>query len=296
MDHKYWYKKFQKAIVRPYKAIMFDIDGTLIVRGTRELPEAIIPKLVEISEKVPVAFCSGRRIMLPQQFIEQMAKRSKNPEKVRQNWFIVCENGCTSFYYDPHKKDYVQWHEEPWPKAINKDKVRSILTALLKRYYFSFTEQPSMFTLHMMNRKRIIEPRFKPSYLARRTAKAALVIRKAVEKLQGASSVEVVDSGVGIMVVPKKGNKDRGVIEFAKFLREKRKMTISKNAAEIAVVGDQPGPGCNDATFLNGKYGFPFTVDSLDGQHFPVPVFDGKAKRIRGPMGTRTILEQIRLV
>lgn len=295
MDQKYWYKRFQKAIAQPYKAIMFDIDGTLVVRGTKELPRKIIPKLTEISEKLPVAFCSGRRIMLPRDFIDQMAKRSKNPQKLRQNWFIVCENGCTSFYYDPQKKDYVQWHEEPWPKKISKDAVRAILTTTLKRYHFQFTEQPSMFTLHMMDRHGLLHPHFTPSYLAKRTRTAAQAIKQEVEKLKGAECVEVVDSGVGVMIVPKNGNKDRGIIEFARFLREKSKMNITTHAKEIAVVGDQPGEGRNDAAFLNGKYGFPFTVDHVDGPQFPVPVFNKKAKRVRGPMGTLALLEQIKL-
>lgn len=295
MDQKYWYKKFQKAIAQPYKAIMFDIDGTLVVRGTKVLPREIIPTLTEISEKFPVAFCSGRLIMLPKDFIEEMVKYAKNPEKVRQNWFIVCENGCTSFYYDLQKKEYVQWHEEPWPKKISKDAVRTILTDTLKRYQLQCTEQPSMFTIHMMDRHGQLHPGFTPSHLARRTKKAAQAIKNEVAKLKGAEYVEVVDSGVGVMIVPKNGNKDRGIVEFAKFLRAKRKMKITTHAKEIAVVGDQPGEGRNDGTFLDGKYGFPFTVDHVDGLEFPVPVFNLQGKRVRGPMGTLALLKQIRL-
>lgn len=296
MDQKYWYKKFHTALARQYKGIMFDIDGTLIMRGTRELPEIITPKLIEISEKFPVAFCSGRRLNLPREFIEHMAKRSKNPQKIRENWFIVCENGCTSFYYDLQKKDYIQWHQEAWPTGISKDSVRFILQETLQRYCFKFDEQPSMFTIHMLNKKRMDHYGFDPSHLTQRTKKTAHAVKKEVEKLKGAHLVEVVDSGVGVMIVPKKGNKDRGVIEFARFLQEKRKMTVGKNAAEIAVVGDQPGVGHNDGTFLNGKYGFPFTVDKLDGEKFPIPVFDQNKKRVRGPLGTLRLLEQIKLV
>jgi hypothetical protein len=105
--------------------------------------------------------------------------------------------------------------------------------------------------------------------------------------------VHVGNSGIGVIVCPANADKDRGIIEFAKFLKRKRGLKIGKNAREILVIGDSARKGGNDYYFLKGEYGTPFTVGAFEEKRkYPKVARDSSGKRLMHEKGTRYLLKK----
>ena len=90
------------------------------------------------------------------------------------------------------------------------------------------------------------------------------------------------NSGLGCLICPANGDKDRGILEFKKFLESKRNINFAndKHIRDILVIGDNPQKGGNDHYFLNGKYGTAFSVsDQYNKKFFKMPYVVKNKKR-----------------
>jgi hypothetical protein len=133
--------------------------------------------------------------------------------------------------------------------------------------------------------------------LAQITARLAAAAKEALNLLKGSGRFHVIDSGVAVHVMAKFPDKDFAIEQYAKYLREERKLSIGPEAREILVVGDQPGEGFNDEKFLEGKWGAPFTAGFHSvNSPWPIPIVDEKGDRLNGPSATLHLIHQIFLV
>ncbi len=99
--------------------------------------------------------------------------------------------------------------------------------------------------------------------------------------------LHVGNSGLGVIIGPAKGDKDHGIIEFAKILKKRRNFEFNDKLREIIVFGDSGHIGGNDHFFLKGEIGSPYSVGEFFSEEgHPQPVRDSNSKRLLNATGT----------
>jgi len=220
-----------------FKAIMFDVDGTLTELGERYIPEFLEKRLREIIEmEMPVAVCSGRHH--PDAILNRLG--NMYPEK----WTLFAENGACGYSFD--NGEWKEFYRVAWPYSVNKDELAE--TILNRMPCSNSYNNPSSFIFRPGETLDIPLPE-----LERLCAEYALQTEE-IFKERGITGIRINNSQIGIILNPFDGDKDRGAKEFAKLLG------VSDDK-EIACIGDQPCEGCNDEKFLNGDFGTPFIVN-----------------------------------
>lgn len=283
---------FADAINRIYAGAIFDIDGTLTVRGDEFIPGFMIDALAELSLNVPIAVCTGRRLDQALDRIAPIFTRSKNPIYSEAQWVFICENGSVGYYFDEVNKKYIEFHRVNYPYT---EEQRHIMFNALKERFSDKTDECFMNEVSM-----VFRPLFRQDpnreALRKRSYELGVLLTDAVAEFDPKRLLSVSEAGIGVNISPVNGDKDKGVLAFAKFLREQKGYAIDEEARDILVVGDQPGSIGNDRMFLNGVYGTPFTVgDTVKGKIWPLPVFGRHStERLIGPQGTLSLLQQVK--
>lgn len=283
---------FTDAINRTYVGAIFDIDGTLTVRGDEFIPAFMIDALAELSMNVPIAVCTGRRLDQAIDRIAPIFTRSKNPIYSEAQWVFICENGSVGYYFDEEKKKYIEFHKVEFPYS---EVQRHEIFNTLKAKFSDQTDECFMNEVSM-----VFRPLFRQDpdreALRKRSYELGLLLTEAVAELDPKRLISVSEAGIGVNISPANGDKDKGVLAFAKFLREQRGLSVDEEARDILVVGDQPGATGNDRMFLNGVYGTPFSVgDTVKGKIWPLPVFGRHTTdKLIGPEGTLALLQQVK--
>lgn len=277
---------FADALAQPYRAAMFDIDGTLTEMGESHVPQPLRHKLCEVSRAVPVAFCSGRKFDGILGKLEEILAEVSPAERpaLRRNWYFFLENGAIGVRYNAKEEQHERFYTFEWPESLIPimemqslvaREVSSLARAEVRRNEFNVGIYPE-------------------KALAEITAVIASHLKLYLKTRSDWGIFHVVDSGVAVHVMPKFPDKDYGIVRFAEVLREERGVTFSPEIREILVVGDQPGPGFNDERFLNGKNGTPFTVGRRLAGAFPLSV-EREGVPLNGPEGTLHLLNAIKL-
>ncbi len=280
---------FQQALQQTYTACIFDIDGTLTVRGDEFIPAFLQPKLAELSMTVPMAVCTARRLQHAHDKLAPLFYHAVDPLKCQANWMLVCENGAVGYVFDPQKKGYSECFREVYPyrDAVPNPFFNHLNSRLKDKFGVSFMNVVSM----------IFRPPLEglsSDEVLHRSREIALAIQGELPQFDPKGLLAVGDSGIGANIFPKNSNKERGILEFAKSIAAGRGYRISPEAREIVAVGDQPEPLGNDETFLDGTYGTPFTVGEIHPENLlPLPVFDKSGKILNGPEATLFLLEQL---
>jgi hydroxymethylpyrimidine pyrophosphatase-like HAD family hydrolase len=282
---------FEKALTRRYKAIMFDMDGTLTEPGHHEIPDDLMAKIGSLSTTLPMAICSGRRFEGILDKIQPFMDAAPDQALARKNWHLFLENGSIGIRYDVEKGEYDRFYQIDWPEE--KISIQAVFEEIQKR-------APKIDECDMrINECSIgVYPLHRGEYskqkLAGITAELAQMTNEFLNDFDGRETVHVIDSGVAIHVIPTNGDKDRGIKEFADILRNNWGMDLDEDARDILIVGDQPNKGCNDEKFLEGKCGTPFTAEHVvDGRLYPIPVFENGVV-LKGPSATLSLLNQIK--
>ncbi|MFH1720500.1 MAG: HAD hydrolase family protein [Patescibacteria group bacterium] len=248
-----------------FKAVLFDIDGTLTNLGERGIPADLEAKLNELIDRgIPVAVCSGRHH--PDSIVNRLG--NIQPEK----WILIAENGSVGYHFK--EGEWKEFYRVPWPKnSIPKDELAEILQS--KMAFSKFFNNPS--TL-IMRPGEALEVSL--AELERLCDLYQLEIEK-IFKERGETGLNINNSKIGIIINPSGGDKDCGIIEYAKYLG-------IENDKEILCIGDQPSEGDNDQYFLNGKHGTPYSVGEEAGNASTVE--DENGNTLYGPAGTLRIL------
>jgi hydroxymethylpyrimidine pyrophosphatase-like HAD family hydrolase len=221
-----------------FKAIMFDVDGTLTKLGTRYVPEDLEAQLRKVIESgIPVAVCSGRHH--PDAILNRLG--NMYPEK----WTLFAENGACGYKFDGGS--WQEFYRVAWPSdVVDKDELAERILACMP--CSNSFNNPSSFIFRPGETLDISLPE-----LERLCGEYVLKTEEIFKEL-GVTGIRINNSQIGIILNPEDGDKDRGTKEFAKLLG-------IENDKEIACIGDQPCEGCNDEKFLNGERGTPFVVN-----------------------------------
>ena len=284
-------EKFKKVLKQTFSGCLFDIDGTLTIQGEEYIPAFAQEPLAKLAMKVPVAVCTARSIHHAQESLMAVFTRASDPKYCQANWVIICENGGTGYYFDPQKNGYVEFFKIPYPYP---EEIKERIFGRIKGSLEGKTGVAKMDEVSMS---------FRPiNYVSGAAAEVSKscsemeeIVIQTLRMVDPKNVLRASNSGSGVNVYPYNGDKEHGTIEFAKYLRETRGINIGEFARELVVVGDQPQPEGNDESFLNGKYGTPFTVGFRHPENIdPLPVYDpADGKILTGPEGTISLINQL---
>ena len=260
------------ALQRHYKAVAFDIDGTLTPFGRWTIPKSLRETLLAMPKNIPLAFCTGRSI-------EHIQTKLTHEAELKR-WYVLAENGGAAYKYNPRTHAHEMFFEIPWPKhIITQDAMEAFIkdkygwhVEVVIRDHSVVIRYPSWFYL-LPRGTRI---------LSRHTATS---LRKFFEKIGLDGHFLVEDSGIGNLIIPAESGKGKVIKVWAKQLGISMK--------DILVIGDQAKKGENDEEFLSGHYGTAFTVGHQTDNIHPFPVVDEKGRKLWGPVGTEYLLKKL---
>lgn len=271
-------QRLQKTLQSSYRAAVFDFDGTLTELGHVHIPNALKEALKGVPKQVPLGLCSGRH----RPFLEKILRDIASSKEELKRWFFFCENGSAGYQYDSKKDQFVPFFEDHWPEsAIPKEELKQKIRGhvdhaimMPHRDYSIVVRLP--WWVYLFQRKK----------LPIKSAMLAEKLRNLLQKEKIEKKLQILDTGIGVILIPQNNGKDRALKNWISYLQ-----TSSK---QVLVIGDQPAPGKNDEAFLSGRYGVPFTVGGWDKTLQALPVLDEQGNILQGPLGTRKLLSLIR--
>jgi hypothetical protein len=284
-------EKFKEIIQREYIGCVFDVDGTLTVRGQGVIPAVLHGTLAKMCMLIPMAICSGRKLMSVYEKIAPVFGASGNPDYCQSNWIFLCENGSLGYYFDTAEKKYKEFFRVPYPYGEDhRERLFAELCHLLDGKTSHVCKDEIGLVFHPINPS---DPDHAAA--AARSHEIEKIIAAHLQKVDPKRLLAIGDSGIGCNVYPLYGDKENGLKEFGKFLHEKRGINLSNNLQELIVIGDRPQPNGNDETFLRAKFGTPFTVGEAHPTNLlPLPVYDESGTILYGPEGTAYILQNFK--
>ncbi len=277
-----------------YKAVMMDYDGTVTEKGQPIPPKEMLDKIIRMTEKIPVAFCTGRQLESFEKHglktIIENIEASKRVD-VLKNIFLIAENGSMGYFFNKNTQEYEEFYRVGWPdNFVKKSQLMEQLQEEISDYGKVYSVHRVVLVMGAHFEDRDIEKTYKRSAEIHRIVEQKLsAIDPEFEKY-----LHIGDSGIGVIVCPANGDKDTGIKRFAEFLSDTRGIHFDSKASEILVIGDSAKKGGNDFYFLQGKYGTPYTVgDHEDPLNPPSPVLSKSGKRLFHVDGTISLLDNI---
>lgn len=273
---------------------MFDFDGTITSPGNYAPPQNMVDVLVSVAKKVPISCCTGRQLESFEEhalkaLIEEIPQHEL--EGFLENLYLVAENGAVGYFFNTELDRFEEYYSVSWPSHFIERKVlMDTLNEAIKEYGVVYYKKHKIVVVMRTNGHTSGDIR-----LINGLSDEIYEIAKSVLHSFDPNYEEFLhigNSGIGVVIGPANGDKDRGVEEFAKYLATKG-LSFSDDAREILVIGDQPQKGGNDHFFLNGRLGTPYCVGEIpNGLDFPKPVLDENGKALKHTEGTIYLLEK----
>lgn len=273
-------KAYKAALKHRYKAVAFDIDGTLTELSRWTIPESLCAVLNCLPKSVPLAFCTGRALDHIKGKMEHIFKDAPDAEQQRKRWHVLAENGGAAYSWNARKKTYESFLQVPWPKKIiTQDTLEAFIRDKMGWHIQVMKKEHSMVV--RFHDWVYIFPRIARLFSHRTSHR----LRTLFAHMGIGEDFHILDSGVGNLIIPKDSGKGKAVARWAKHLKIPLK--------DILVIGDQALPGENDEEFLCGLYGAPFTVGLQTKNLYPLPVLDNRGRKLWGPKGTEWLLNKV---
>jgi len=269
-------KAYKAAIKHKYKAIAFDVDGTLTPFSRFKTPDSLKETINAIAPKIHLILCTGRTLHYSKQKLGRLIDKPKK----RKQWSIIADNGVTLNIFK--NSGYKEVHKTPWPKK-----------AIKKEVLASFIKQRLGWAVKVQVREHnviVIFPKqfyLFPRIVRRYSSHIAKKLNHLLKEMNLGKDLKIQDSGIGSLIIPANAGKGHAIAHWAKLHKIPQK--------DILCIGDKAGPGENDEDFLSGQFGTPFTVGKQNPSKFPFPVLDKKDRKLWGPKGTEYLLKQIPL-
>lgn len=272
---------------------MFDFDGTVTCKGTPVPSKKMIKTLIKTALKVPIAFCTGRQIssFIKHGLSEILAEiKPEHKKDFLKNLFLISENGSIGYFFNDKTNDFKEFYRAKWPnKFMDRKKFIELENKTISKFGAVLTSHRivAVSTAHYHKQLPIDKLYGFSNKIYKEIKKMLKKINPHYEKY-----VHIGNSGIGVIVCPANADKDRGIAEFAKYLKRKRGLKIGKKAREILVIGDSAKKDGNDYYFLKGKYGTPFTVGEFNEKRkYPQITRDKNGKKLMYEKGTNYLLE-----
>ncbi|MBI5152263.1 HAD hydrolase family protein [Candidatus Peregrinibacteria bacterium] len=302
------HKLFLKALEKTYCAAMFDFDGTLTERKPKSpVPDSLKETLRNLSRRVPMAICTARPFSTAYPKLQEILGNAGI--EIVSNWALIAENGCAGYRFDQKAADWIEFYRIEWPEdKVARFKFAADINKNLHKHVRILQINPTNV---------IVQPFYENAAdeeISRRCDFLEAKIKKILRKYSHSRAVRVINSKLGIIIIPAGADKDRGIEEFGKYLAKNFNHAVppwrdtgaknksaaggfnkkfAKNWREIAVVGDQPGKGGNDEMFLDGRVGTPFTAGKMLATKCPIGIFDKNGKQLFGPTATEHLLKSM---
>ncbi len=283
-----------------FKAVMFDFDGTVTAKGKHSSSQKMANALIELSQKFPIAFCTGRQLESFERRTLSHLIKIISPEKrfeFFKNLFLFAENGAIGYDFNPEKACFEEVYQIKWPNEfINREKFQYEVNKKLKGYgevYYSEHRIVVVITTKLYGEE---SKRIEKIYeLSDKIYEIVYEFLKNISK-DFEDYLHIGNSGIGVVIGPANGDKDTAIRKFGEDLRGKRGFTFDEKFREILVIGDRGFKGGNDHYFLKGNYGTSYTVgdkkENLTGE-YPSPVLDKNGKQLFHDKGTFYLIKKI---
>lgn len=278
--HPHQSSALEKALHHPFKAVAFDMDGTLTKLSRFLIPRDLSQTLTEIPPHIPRALCTGRPLEYIHTQLTLICSHATDPAAEHARWWIFAENGGIGYRWNPRKKEYTHFYEIPWPsekvtqdalEAFIKDRLGWMVTVRIRPYSMVVRYPNWVYFFPRLTRT-----------ISRHTYKR---LHRLLEDMNLHHDFSVQDSGIGNILLPKESGKGHAMVRWAK--------ELGIPLHDILVVGDQPRPGENDEDFLSGHHGTSFTVGELTENIYPLPVLSSRGTHLKGPTGTAALLKRV---
>lgn len=271
---------YARALKHPFRAVAFDVDGTLTHFARFLIPTFMAEALVKIPPHIPRAICTGRDLKFIHTQLEHICSHAADPDAELKRWTVFAENGCVGYRWNPRKKDYDSWFTVPWPKEPDMDTVEAFGKDKLGSSGIFILRDNTVVVRH--HDWVYLSARFTRWMSKRSHHKLETVFKKN----NWFKKFRVQDSGIGNVIMPIESGKGNAMKRWSKLLKIPLR--------DFLVVGDQPRPGENDEDFLAGDTGIGFTVGGLTPNTYPLPVLGDRGQHLKGPEGTAVLLGQVR--
>ena len=269
------------ALKRKYRAVAFDLDGTLTEFSKFTITKEARKAIRKIPENVQLIVCTGR----PLPYIKEKLKEIGLPFK---RWILISNNGGVIYFpgtkgKNPH--DFQIWKEFPWPDDVSKEALKKAVHKNAP-WYLSPLIRVHIRPYVMV----ILFPRFFYRFLPEKVTKKWTqffyrLAQKTIKTEALENKIHPLFSGLGSLFLPNEVDKGKALRKLAKHLKITPK--------DILCIGDTPEVGGNDHDFLMGKHGTSFTVGTHTERTYPLPVLDKTGKRLTGPKGTVELLNKL---
>lgn len=280
-----------------FKAAMFDFDGTVTEKGQYTPPKEVADGLVALSQKIPIAFCTGRQLeSFERRGLAELLKEIEPGQlkKFLKNLHLFAENGAIGYDFDVELNDFRQLYMVDWPdNFIDKDDLKKSLNEAIKEYGDVYEDAHRVVIvmrtkLHDRDERNIEEVYALSEKIYEVTLKLLSGISADFEQF-----LHVGNSGIGVVIGPANGDKDEGIKRFGEFLMKDSGIVFEPDFRDILAVGDNAQQGGNDYYFLSGRYGTPYNVGETDnGNPKTLLVFGGDGKKLLHAGGTLALIEE----
>ncbi len=270
----------KRALHHPFKAVAFDMDGTLTKLSRFLIPSDLAATLITIPPQIPRALCTGRPLEYIHTQLEHICSHAPDPAAELERWWIFAENGGIGYHWNSRKKEYQSFYEIPWPsgkitqdalEAFIKDRLGWMVTVRIRPYSMVVRYPHWIYFFPRLTRT-----------VSRHTYKR---LHRLLQDMKLEHDFSVQDSGIGNIILPKESGKGHAMERWAK--------ALSLPLPDLLVVGDQPRPGENDEDFLSGHHGTSFSVGTFTENLYPLPVVDHRGRPLKGPEGTAALLRRV---
>lgn len=269
-------------------AAIFDYDGTLTQeRGIKTIDPKLKQLLAELSLEHKFAICSGRPIEFVIPKITDICQQSANPKLAQANWYLVCDNGASGYYFDSKTNQYQVDYQIPWPyPQEHLQQLYQELIDLIGNQAVSYDLNPQLLIFRSIPSEDLPE-------WDQRTIDLIAQATPVIKRHDPDNCLRIVNSGIAMLIINKAADKDLGLQKFGRFLQNQHpEISFSSNFSEIYAIGDRPQPGGNDHHFLSGKWGTPYSVGELDPQNSHLKTIHQNQQLLTGSNGTIAILKK----
>ncbi len=275
---------------------MFDFDGTVTEKGSVAPSEEMAKILYKLAQEVPIAFCTGRQKSSFEEHGLKIILSNVEPskrQKFLENLYLISENGSIGYAFNTDIDEYEEFYRVLWPENFVErkwlmDKL-SVLTEGSGKVYYDKHEVVIVIGSRYHDEDKDIRDVYATSDKI-----YGIVVKFLKEVSENYEDfITVGNSGIGVVIMPKNGNKDKGIQMFGQLLKEKNGIDFDSTLSEILVVGDNPQPGGNDHDFLKGTYGTPYNVgEYISDTKFPLNVYDKNGTKLLHATGTIRLIKE----
>ena len=278
------------------QAVMFDFDGTITEPGDYQPHPDIIPWLVKLTHQMPISFCTGRQLeSFEDHGLEYLMKAVEKSEleSFLENLYLVAENGSIGYRFNTDLDRFEEYYKVAWPEEVVE---RADLMKKLDEYVSEYGE------VYFKKHRVVVVMRTKEhtsgdiEAIHACSAKIFELTQQFMSEMvpNYEDYFNIGNSGIGVIICPKDGDKSRGIKEFGRYLQENEGMKLGPKLREIVCIGDRPEKGGNDHDFLKGEVGSPFTVGNIvENAEYPKPVLGLNGEQIKHYEGTIEMIKKI---